>query len=125
MQKLQRFDTLNQIKLVNLHQLDFPALFPEINVDKAMTILHGYYQNKLLLGLDVTHRAWTIVGKGLYVAPLQFPVIKPLAHMIYLLMAKFRHPISQFIYQHLGIGLNNCELGTCNEKNKNTDHRRK
>jgi predicted DCC family thiol-disulfide oxidoreductase YuxK len=131
MQKLKQHDANNQIDLINLHQANFNALYPEINVDNAMRILHGVYQNQLLLGLNVTHRAWTIVGKGALVAPLQFPIVKHLAHWVYLLVAKYRHPISEFMYRRLGIGATTCELGACHEKynekyheeTNNTDHR--
>lgn len=123
-QKLKQHDDQNRIILENLHQPDFELLFPGINVDKALKILHGKYQNKLLLALDVTHRAWTLVGRGVLVAPLQFPVIKQIAHGGYLLLAKYRYPLSQFIYQRFGIGIKTCNKGTCYEKANNTDHRR-
>ena len=72
MQKLKRYDTNNLITLENLHQKDFPIKYPDINTDAAMKILHGFYQGKTLLALDVTHRAWTLVGKGILVAPNNF-----------------------------------------------------
>jgi predicted DCC family thiol-disulfide oxidoreductase YuxK len=123
--KLKKYDTHNQIELCNLHQKDFTKLYPNINFNKAMEILHGQFQGQLLLGLDVTHRAWTIVGKGLFVAPLQFPIIKQLAHLVYLFVARYRHPISQFMYKRLGIGQVMCNKGTCYEKTSISDHRSK
>ena len=123
MQKLKRYDDKDLIILVNLRQENFQTLFPYININKALEILHGLYQGKILLGLDVTHRAWTLVGRGALVAPLQFPVIKQLAHGSYLLLAKYRHPISHFLYQRFGIGVATCEQGTCYEKPDNVNHR--
>lgn len=76
MDKLKQNDSNGSITLVDLHQADFKFQYPEINFDKAMQILHGYYNGKVLLGLEVTHRAWTLVGRGVYVAALAFPVIK-------------------------------------------------
>ena len=125
MEKLKRYDTKNLIKLENLHQKNFTTLHPDIDVDKAMHILHGKYRGSTLLALDVTHRAWTLVGKGTLVAPLKFPIIKQFAHQGYLLLAKYRHPISQCLYQRFGIGIKTCEQGTCYEKPSNTDHWRK
>lgn len=61
-------------------QDNFTKHFPHIIVANALQILHGEYQGRLLLALDVTHRAWTLVGRGALVAPLQFPVIKQEAH---------------------------------------------
>jgi predicted DCC family thiol-disulfide oxidoreductase YuxK len=113
MQKLKLHDKHNFIVLENLHQADFDKKFPQINFNKAMRILHGEYQGKVLLGLNVTHRAWTLVGKGILVAPLQFPVIKQFSHLVYLLVAKYRHPISNFLHQRFGIGINVCNSKIC------------
>jgi predicted DCC family thiol-disulfide oxidoreductase YuxK len=124
MQKLKRYDTKGLIVLEDLHQENFDALFPQINKDKAMNILHGQYQGKILRALDVTHRAWTLVGKGGLVALLQFPIIKQLAHGGYLFLAKYRHPISHCLYQRFGIGISKCEQGTCYEKLINVNPRR-
>ena len=125
MQKLKRYDSKGLIILENLHQESFETLFPHVNIDKAMAILHGQYQGKMLLALDVTHRAWTLVGRGALVAPLQFPIIKQIAHASYLLLAKYRHPISNYLYQRFGIGLKTCDQGTCYDKEDNINNRRK
>lgn len=126
MEKLKQYDQHNRIQLEDLHQPKFEQHFPDINVADALKILHGKYQNKRLLALDVTHRAWTLVGRGALVAPLQFPIIKQIAHVGYLLLAKYRRPLSHFIYQRLGIGIyigiKTCNKGTCYEKPNNTDH---
>lgn len=116
MQKLKRHDSKNLIVLEDLHQENFTMLFPEIDNDKAMKILHGQYQGKTLLALDVTHRAWTLVGRGAFVVPLKLPIIKQLAHAGYLLLAKYRHPISNCLYERFGIGINTCDKGTCYDK---------
>ncbi|GLS89182.1 redox protein [Psychromonas marina] len=122
MEKLKQHDQHNRIRLENLHQPNFEQRFPDINVAAALKVLHGKYQNKRLLALDVTHRAWTLVGRGAWVAPLQFPVIKQIAHGGYLLLARYRRPISHFIHQRFGIGIKTCNKGTCYEKPNNTDH---
>jgi predicted DCC family thiol-disulfide oxidoreductase YuxK len=124
MQKLKRYDSKDLIILENLHQDSFTTRFPHININKAMKVLHGQYQGKILLALDVTHRAWTLVGRGVLVAPLQFPIIKQLAHGGYLLLAKYRHPISNCLYERFGIGIKTCEKGTCYGQKNHTNHRR-
>lgn len=124
MQKLKRFDDKLLIILVNLQQDNFNTCFPHINVAKALQILHGEYQGKLLLALDVTHRAWALVGRGALVAPLQFPVIKQVAHASYLLLAKYRYPISHFLHQRFGIGTQTCDKGTCYANPNNINRRR-
>jgi predicted DCC family thiol-disulfide oxidoreductase YuxK len=122
MQKLKRHDSHNQIILEDLHQENFQTRFPDINIDKAMAILHGLYQGKTLLALDVTHRAWTLVGRGALVAPLQFPIIKQIAHRGYLLLAKYRYPISNCLYQRFGIGVKTCDKGTCYDPKNNPNN---
>ncbi len=90
-----------------------------------MKILHGTYQGQTLLGLQVTHRAWTIVGKGFWVAPLNWPIIKTLSHYVYLGVAKYRHPISNVISKLFHLNANTCKTGVCYVKSPNTHHRRK
>jgi len=124
MQKLKRYDDKQLIILVNLQQDNFTKNFPHINVANALQILHGEYLGKLLLALDVTHRAWTLVGRGALVAPLQFPVIKQVAHASYLLLAKYRYPISHFLHQRFGIGIKTCDEGTCYANPNNINRRR-
>lgn len=121
MQKLKHFDINELIILEDLNQEYFTERFPDININKAMNVLHGKYQGKVLLALDVTHRAWTLVGKGAYVAPLQFPIIKQLAHCGYLFLAKYRPSISNYLYKHFGIGYKACDKGACYEQQNNTD----
>lgn len=120
METLKGYDSKNLIVLEDLHQADFKSRFPNINVQKAMRVLHGEYKGKILLALDVTHRAWTLVGRGSFVAPLQFPVIKQAAHLGYLVLAKYRQPISHCLYERFGIGIKHCDKGTCYDRKDNT-----
>ncbi|RHW77885.1 thiol-disulfide oxidoreductase DCC family protein [Colwellia sp. RSH04] len=125
MQSLKRHDQNNLIKLVNIHSNDFNTLYPEVSTENAMKILHGVYQNKQLLGLEVTHRAWTLVGKGFWVAPLNWPVIKTMSHWVYLLVAKYRHPISARLATLMNLESKQCNKGVCFDKPTNIDNRRK
>ncbi|TMM43958.1 thiol-disulfide oxidoreductase DCC family protein [Colwellia ponticola] len=130
MNHLKKHDKAFLINLVDIHQQNFTTLYPTINVDDAMKILHGLYNDQLLLGLEVTHRAWTLVGKGFWVAPLNWPVVKTLSHWVYLVMAKYRHQISAFFAKIFGLPTTQfisgkCISGTCYDKSTNTDNRRK
>ena len=125
MQKLKQHDANNMIELVNLHQENFSTLYPTINKGDAMKILHGTYKGEMLYALDVTYRAWSLVGKGRWVALLQFPVIKPLAHLCYLVLAKYRHPISNTLSRLFNLTDNTCSQGTCYVSKSQSDHRRK
>lgn len=125
MAHLKKHDTDNRISLVDIHQDDFSARYPSVCFDDAMKILHGHYKSQLLLGLEVTHRAWTLVGKGFWVAPLNWPIIKTISHWIYLGLAKYRHPISALLAKIFKIKTTHCTSGTCYDNPTNTDHRRK
>ena len=125
MTHLKKNDAENLIQLVDIHQKDFNVLYPTVKFEAAMKILHGHYNGQLLLGLEVTHRAWTLVGKGFWVAPLNWPVFKTLSHWIYLAIAKYRHQISAFLAKIFGIKTASCSSGTCYDNSKNTDNRRK
>jgi len=125
MRSLKKHDDNNVIKLVNLHNKNFNQLYPGININRAMQILHGSFQGESLLGLEVTHRAWTLVGKGFWVAPLTWPIIKPVSHWVYLLIARFRQPISSAIAKIFKLEPAVCQSGGCFEKTTNTNHRSK
>ena len=125
MRHLKKHDSHNNITLINIHQENFQQLHPEINPIAAMKILHGMYKGQLLLGLAVTHRAWTLVGKGFWVAPLNWPIVKTISHWVYLGVAKFRHPISAILAKLFGLPNSQCSAGTCYDNTTNTHHRRK
>jgi predicted DCC family thiol-disulfide oxidoreductase YuxK len=122
---LKRHDQDNVIFLVDIHQKNFEHLFPGIKFLDAMKILHATYNGQLLLGLEVTHRAWTLVGKGFWVAPLNWPLFKTLSHWVYLGVARYRHPISALLAKIFGLKSTKCTSGTCYDKSTNADHWRK
>ncbi len=125
MQKLKQHDDKSLLKLVNIHGDGFSKRYPHINIERALQVLHGEYQGELLLALDVTHRAWTLVGLGRVVAPLQYPIIKQVSHLVYLVFAKYRKPISLFLHQRLGIGVPPCKEGVCYVSKNNNHYRGK
>lgn len=89
-----------------------------------MAVLHGYLNNRLLLGLDVTIAAWQLVGKGFWVAPLQWPMVNRVAHGAYRFFAKHRRVISNIAFRYLGVGSNICQNGKCDVNANNTYRRR-
>ena len=125
MAQLKKHDPNNLISLVNIQQRDFSARYPSVKFSQAMKILHGHYNGQLLLGLEVTHRAWTLVGKGFWVATLNWPIFKTISHWLYLALAKYRHPISALLAKIFNIKTTHCNSGTCYDKPTNTDNRRK
>ena len=98
MKHLLSLDINQSIDLVDINQQGFEEKYPEINKRKADAILHGQLANgSIIVGLDVTHKAWTLVGKGHWTAILRWPVIRFFTDLAYLIFAKYRHPLSRLI----------------------------
>lgn len=112
MKHLLKLDQHNKIDLVDINQADFQTKHPNINRAKADQILHGQLTDgSILLGLDVTHKAWSLVGKGKWTAILRWPLIRPIADFAYLQFARRRHFLSRLI-----TGQERCE--SCNLERK-------
>jgi predicted DCC family thiol-disulfide oxidoreductase YuxK len=125
MNNLKRNDNNYLITLVDIHCDEFKNLYTTIKYNDAMKILHGIYDNELLLGLQVIHRTWTLVGKGFWVAPLHWPLIKNFSHWVYLGIAKYRHPISRCLANIFRLSNTHCTSRTCYDKSANINHRGK
>ncbi|USD51572.1 DUF393 domain-containing protein [Vibrio sp. SCSIO 43153] len=108
MNALKQRDTKQQIKTVDIYSDAF-ADYPQIDPEQANTILHALNEkDELLLGLDVTHRAWQLVGRGWLYAPLRWRIIKPVADWLYLKFASNRYRVS-----YLLTGRSRCNNGSC------------
>lgn len=97
MQHLKSFDHNNLIQLADLHQDNFAQKYPHIDQTEAMEFLHGEYQGELLLGLDVTYRAWNLVNKPHYVCFLKWPLVNRVAQKAYKQFARHRHTLSRIL----------------------------
>ena len=98
MQQLKDYDDLGRLNFVNLNTVDFSQRYPHIDPDHANRILHGQLETgEILLGLDVTYRAWSLVGKHKWLALLRWPIIRRLADGLYLLFARYRYGISYLL----------------------------
>jgi predicted DCC family thiol-disulfide oxidoreductase YuxK len=108
MEKLKQFDQNDDIQLIDIHTSAFTP-YTNIDADKASRILHAIDdKNQLLLGLDVTYRAWSLVGKGWIYAPLRWPIIKPIADRAYLHFANNRYRWSKIL-----TGKSRCDSNSC------------
>ena len=95
MKKLQAYDDQGRLQFEDLNIDGFDERYPHIDRVKANRILHAQWDNgEVLLGLDVTHRAWSLVGQHKWLAILRWPVIRYLADGMYLLFARYRYGIS-------------------------------
>lgn len=98
MKHLLSLDDKQSIDLVDINQQNFEERYPAINKHKANAILHGQLPDgSIILGLDVTHKAWSIVGKGHWTTILRWPVVRIVADLVYLIFAKYRHSLSRLI----------------------------
>ena len=98
MQQLKSYDKNESINFVNLHAENFSERHPHINRKKAMKILHGQlHTGELLLGLDVTCKAWNLVGKHKWLVIVRWPVISIFADAAYLFFARYRNRISSLV----------------------------
>ena len=108
MSKLSLHDHDRALKLVDIQQPEIES-YPSIDPLKASQILHAIDdQQTLLLGLDVTYRAWTLVGKGWIYAPLRWPGIRLFADSIYIRFARNRYRWSKWL-----TGKSYCDNGQC------------
>ncbi|MGX5913789.1 thiol-disulfide oxidoreductase DCC family protein [Aliidiomarina sp. Khilg15.8] len=98
MRHLEARDEQNQIAFVDIHQPGFSAQHPEVDKEQANRILQGRSADgTMLYGLDVTHRAWSLAGKGWLTAPLRWPLIRWFADKVYLFFARNRNGISRLL----------------------------
>lgn len=95
MRQLKRRDGANAIQLIDLHSEQFSPYAGRIDAVAADQILHGLTADgQLLLGLDVTHKAWSLVGRGWLTAPLRWPLIRWFADHGYRFFARHRSRIA-------------------------------
>lgn len=104
-----------KLEMVDLFSEDFEKNYPHINVEAATNRLHAQTdQGEILTGLDVTHIAWQLVGKGYLTAPLRWPVLRYFTDMLYLFFAEHRYKISYWLTGkarcQVCINKNSCEL---------------
>lgn len=98
MKQLKAKDTKQRLCFENIWAADFSQRYPHIDVAEANRILHGQTAaGTMLYGLDVTHAAWSAVGKGWLTAALRWPLVRWFADRGYLFFAKNRNQISRLI----------------------------
>lgn len=98
MKHLKRLDQDNKMAFEDILVDDFSVRYPHVSVANANQILHGKLSNgTMIYGLDVTHAAWSLVGRGWLTAPLRWPIIRWFADKFYLFFARNRNQISKVL----------------------------
>ncbi|MBF7074991.1 DUF393 domain-containing protein [Glaciecola sp. MH2013] len=109
---LKKRDLKGLIAFEDISLPDFQQRFPHLDVNDLEAMIHGQLEDgSMITGLDVTHKAWSLVGVGWLYAPLRWPVIRWFADKGYLFFAKHRHSISYYL-----TGKRRCDPGRCNLK---------
>lgn len=95
MRQLKSYDVEGRIGLVDIYEPDFDDNYPQINRAEAGKILHALSTDgDLILGLDVTCRAWEVVGRHRWLKLTRLPLIQPIADSCYRFFARHRYRIS-------------------------------
>jgi len=98
MRHLKRLDKHQKMAFEDINAGDFNQRYPQVSFTRANQILHGMNADgEMLYGLDVTHAAWSLVGRGWLTAPLRWPLIRGLADKGYLFFARNRNSISKLL----------------------------
>ncbi len=113
---LKRLDRRQRIAFEDIHAENFTSRYPDVDRDDASAILLGDVDGKRIRGLDVTHRAWSLVGRGWLTAPLRWPLIRPVADRVYLWLAPRRYRISGWLTGRQRC--ESCETGQCDISSK-------
>ncbi|WP_439136018.1 thiol-disulfide oxidoreductase DCC family protein [Pseudomaricurvus sp.] len=114
MQALTKRDTHQRLQLMDIWHPEFASRYPEIDPAAANRVLHAVDDTgHLLLGLDVTARAWSLVGVTRYNC-LRWPIIKPVADIAYRLFAKHRYRLSRLLTGKARL----CDADQCSPRSK-------
>lgn len=98
MRKLRQYDRHGVMQFEDIHSEGFERRYPDVDKEAANTILHAQDEHgRMLFGLDVTHAAWSIAGRGWLTAPLRWPLIRWFADKAYLYFARNRYKISKLL----------------------------
>jgi predicted DCC family thiol-disulfide oxidoreductase YuxK len=99
MQQLRRLDDRRpgppRLLLEDIHSAGFAQRYPHIDPQAADRILHGQLADgRMLMGLDVTCRAWQLVERKPWLKLLRWPLLRWFADQAYFLFARNRYGIS-------------------------------
>ena len=95
MRALESLDFSNRLIFENIYSDDFCERFPDISQIKAANTFHGRYDNgDVIVGLDVSVQAWSIVGKNKWLRILRAPGFRIVSDAAYRFFARYRSLIS-------------------------------
>ncbi len=97
MESLRRHDHHHRLQLEDIFQPGLQQRYPQLDLWRALQVLHGVdEQGRWWLGLDVTARAWSLVGVTRY-NWLRWPLVRPVADSCYRAFACHRYTLSRWL----------------------------
>ncbi len=100
---LSRLNQAGQLQLVDIHSDGFAQRYPELDPEELDRFIHARLGDGIIVkGVDATLAAWEAVGKGIWIAPLRWPLMRIVADGVYRLFARNRHTISRRLAPLLG-----------------------
>ena len=119
MQQLAGLDKNDYLAFFDINRAELAQLHPDVDYSKANAYLHAKTDSgALITGLDVTYYAWKLVGRGWWLAPLRWPIIKLIADTAYLSFARNRYRISKWL-----TGRARCDQSCEIKPNQNKGHK--
>ena len=75
---------------------DFTNSYPEFDLADLDRVIHARLgDGKVVTGVDATLASWEAIGKGFWIAPLRWPLIRSVADMAYRVFANNRHTLAR------------------------------
>lgn len=93
--QLKKRDQDGKLGFEDINASSFATRYPDLDWQALNDRIHGIDEHgEVFIGLDVTHKAWSLVGVGWLYAPLRWPVIRLVADVVYKLFARHRYRVS-------------------------------
>ncbi|MEM0910274.1 MAG: DUF393 domain-containing protein [Pseudomonadota bacterium] len=95
---LKKRNAEGKLEFEDIYKSDFRMKFPDLDWHSLNERIHAIDEyGKVYRGLDVTHKAWSLVGVGWLYAPLRWPIIRLVADAGYKIFARHRYRISYLL----------------------------
>lgn len=92
---LNNWNTSASVAFVNLLSAEAMIAFPEVDIDNAQQSLLAFTADGATLrGVDATYAVWAALGKGHWMAPLNWRWLRPITLLAYRLFARYRHQLA-------------------------------
>jgi predicted DCC family thiol-disulfide oxidoreductase YuxK len=92
---LNGWNTSAAVAFVNLLSAEEMIVFSEVDIDDAQrSLLALTSDGAILRGVDATYAVWAALGKGHWMAPLNWRWLRPITLLAYRIFARYRHQLA-------------------------------